>query len=71
MFIVVTVYWIVVDSYYSVQINIAGHYVVVCGYDKKKKRIFYKNPSYDEGKRIPNFFVYEIKFFPSITLLRL
>lgn len=25
-----------------------GHYVVVCGYDKKKKRIFYKNPSYDE-----------------------
>lgn len=25
-----------------------GHYVVVCGYDKKKRRIFYKNPSYDE-----------------------
>lgn len=25
-----------------------GHYIVVCGYDKKKKRIFYKNPSYDE-----------------------
>ncbi|XP_060573420.1 protein GUCD1-like [Ruditapes philippinarum] len=25
-----------------------GHYVVVCGFDKKKKRIFYKNPSYDE-----------------------
>lgn len=24
-----------------------GHYIVVCGYDKKKKRIFYKNPSYD------------------------
>ena len=23
--------------------------MVVCGYDKKKKRIFYKNPSYDEG----------------------
>lgn len=26
-----------------------GHYVVVCGYDLKKKKIFYKNPSYDEG----------------------
>jgi len=26
-----------------------GHYVVACGFDKKKKRIFYKNPSYDEG----------------------
>lgn len=27
-----------------------GHYVVVCGHDLKKKKIFYKNPSYDEGK---------------------
>ena len=26
--------------------------MVVCGYDKKKKRIFYKNPSYDEGKTV-------------------
>lgn len=25
-----------------------GHYVVVCGFDKKKKRIFYKNPSYEQ-----------------------
>ncbi|KAL4224092.1 guanylyl cyclase domain-containing protein 1 [Mactra antiquata] len=25
-----------------------GHYVVVCGFDRKKKKIFYKNPSYDE-----------------------
>lgn len=25
-----------------------GHYVVVCGHDLKKKKIFYKNPSYDE-----------------------
>ncbi|XP_061163337.1 protein GUCD1-like [Saccostrea echinata] len=25
-----------------------GHYVVVCGFDLKKKYIFYKNPSYDE-----------------------
>ncbi|KAJ8312226.1 hypothetical protein KUTeg_009599 [Tegillarca granosa] len=25
-----------------------GHYVVVCGYDRKKKNIYYKNPSYDE-----------------------
>ena len=66
-----TVHWIVVDSYYSVQINIAGHYVVVCGYDKKKKRIFYKNPSYDEGKRVPNCFSYEREFFPSIALLQL
>lgn len=23
---------------------------MVCGYDVKKKKIFYKNPSYDEGK---------------------
>ncbi|KAL3858021.1 hypothetical protein ACJMK2_012637 [Sinanodonta woodiana] len=24
-----------------------GHYVVVCGFDLKKKRIFYKNPAFD------------------------
>ncbi|XP_052248565.1 protein GUCD1-like isoform X2 [Dreissena polymorpha] len=25
-----------------------GHFVVVCGIDEKKRRIFFKNPSYDE-----------------------
>ncbi|XP_033747721.1 protein GUCD1-like [Pecten maximus] len=25
-----------------------GHFVVVCGFDQRKKRVFYKNPSYDE-----------------------
>lgn len=40
-----------------------GHYVVVCGYDLKKKKIFYKNPSYDEGKHYT--YVKTIKFFLS------
>lgn len=40
-----------------------GHCVVVCGYDLKKKKIFYKNPSYDEGKHYT--YVKTIKFFLS------
>lgn len=43
-----------------------GHYVVVCGYDLKKKKIFYKNPSYDEGKHYT--YVKTIKFFLSPPL---
>ena len=27
-----------------------GHFIVVCGYNKKDKLIYYKNPSYREGK---------------------
>lgn len=42
-----------------------GHYVVVCGYDLKKKKIFYKNPSYDEGKHYT--YVKTIKVFLSLT----
>lgn len=41
-----------------------GHYVVVCGYDLKKKKIFYKNPSYDEGKHYT--YVKTIKVFLSL-----
>lgn len=37
-------------GYYVVFFLFLGYYVVVCGYDLKKKKIFYKNFFYDEGK---------------------
>ena len=33
-------------------LSLTGHFVVVCGYNRAKGAVFYKNPSCEEGKKI-------------------
>ncbi len=50
---------------------ILGHFIVVCGYNMKEKVIYYKNPSFKEGKSVDilcSYWLFSTNYF--ILILR-